>query len=108
MTSKRTTMILEKLADIEPAAAARKRRRVVQGEAGHVRSHEVRPGKHVVVIVDGNNHVTALLVRVKDAHVAPLNAAPRQVRVKFRILRMHEMGHKTGAERVCTLDMYAF
>jgi hypothetical protein len=79
-------MILEKLADIEPPAAARKRWRGVKSEAIHVRSHKVRPRKHVVVIVDGDDHVTTLLVRVKDAHIAPLDATPRQVRVKFRVL----------------------
>ena len=77
---------LEKLAGIEPSAAAGKRWCVVKSEASYVCSHEVRPRQHVVVIVDGDDHVTTLLVRVKDAHVAPLDATPRQVRVKFRVL----------------------
>ncbi len=101
-------MILEKLADIEPSAAARKRCRVTKSEASNVCSHEVRPRQHVVVIVDGDDHIATLLVRVKDAHVAPLNATPRQVRVKFGVLRKHQMEQKTGAELGLTLDMYTF
>jgi hypothetical protein len=101
-------MILEKLADIEPSTAARKRRRLEKSEASHVGSHKVRPRKHVVVIVDGNDHVAALLVRVQDTHIAPLDATPRQVCVQFRVLHNHKMGQKTGAVQECTLDMYAF
>ena len=71
-------------------------------------SHKVRPWNHVVVIVDSDDDVTTLLVRVKDAHVAPLNATPRQVRVKFGVLRKHQMEQKTGAELGLTLDMYTF
>jgi hypothetical protein len=86
-------MILEKLAHVEPAAAARERcqRVFVEREASQVRSNEVCPGKHIVVVIDGDYHVTSLLVGVKDAYISSLDATPWQVRVKLRVLHAHHM-----------------
>jgi len=56
-----------------------------------MRSHKVRPGQHVVVVVDSDDDITHLFVSVKDTHVAPLDATPWEVRVKFRVLHMRQV-----------------
>jgi hypothetical protein len=92
-------MVLEKLADIEPSAAARKRWSVVKSKASNVCSDKVRPRKHIVVVVDGDDHVATLLVRVENAHIASLDATPRQMRVKLGVLHMRQKGHKAGPNK---------
>jgi len=102
-------MILEIFADIEPSTAAGKRRRAFKSKAINMRSNEVSPRKHVVVIINRNDNVATLLIRVQDAHIATLNAAPRQVHVKLRILHICcKMQNKSPHIRVGTLTMYAF
>ena len=106
----RTTMILEILADVEPttAAAERWQRVAMEREAGKMRAHKVRSRKYVVVVVDGDDHVATLLVRVQDADVATLDTPPRQVRIKFRVLQVHETGKLAAANGhrpwTCTLS----
>jgi hypothetical protein len=87
-----TSVIFEELANVKPAAAAGEgRQRVfVEGEAGQVSSNKVCSGKHVVVIIDGYDHVTSLLVSVEDADISTLDATPWQVRVKLRVLHAHQ------------------
>ena len=76
--------------------------------AGKMRAHKVRSSKNVVVVIDGDDHVANLLVRVQDADVATLDTPPRQVRIEFGVLQAHETeklaaanGHKPWT---CTLS----
>ena len=107
---KRTTMILEILAHVEPTAAAAERwqRVAMQREAGNMRAHKVRSGENVVVVVNGDDDVATLLVRVQDADVATLDTPPRQVRIEFRVLQVHETEKLAAANGrrpwTCTLS----
>jgi hypothetical protein len=103
-------MILEILADVEPTTAAAERRQWVamKRETGKMRSYKVRSRKNVVVVVDGDDHVTTLLVRVQDADVAPLDTPPRQVRIQFRVLQMYQIEKQAAEQALLTLDMYPF
>ena len=100
-------MILEILADVEPttAAAERWQRVAMEREAGKMRAHKVRSRKNVVVVVDGDDNVAALLVRVQNAHIASLDATPRQMRVKLGVLHMRQKGQSAGPNKWGTLDM---